>query len=80
MPLMSGAEATRALRAAGYRGRIVGLTGDPKGCADRMRFEAAGLDVCMDKTSRGLAQASQYILEASQGFLDLGIKTRSVTL
>jgi CheY-like chemotaxis protein len=54
MPRMSGAATSREMRARGYRGIIVGITGDPSGCDDRNEFEAAGLDACLDKDSGGL--------------------------
>ncbi|KAJ1628544.1 hypothetical protein T492DRAFT_146592 [Pavlovales sp. CCMP2436] len=49
MPIMSGEQATRALRVAGFAGVIIGMTGDPAGCAERDAFEAAGLTSCVDK-------------------------------
>lgn len=51
---MTGAQATRALRAAGFAGLIIGMTGDPAGCTDRDDFEAAGLDECCDKDTPGI--------------------------
>jgi CheY-like chemotaxis protein len=42
----SGAEATRALRAAGFRGRIVGISSDPAANAD---MRAAGADDSLAK-------------------------------
>jgi len=57
MPEMCGAEATRELRAMGFTGLIVGMTGDPIGCEERAKFEAAGLDACVDKDSEGVRRA-----------------------
>jgi CheY-like chemotaxis protein len=54
MPVMTGEQATRALRSAGYRGVIIGMTGDPTGSADRSEFEAAGLNRCLDKDSKAI--------------------------
>jgi CheY-like chemotaxis protein len=54
MPVMTGEQATRALRALGYHGTIVGMTGDPTGSADRAEFEAAGLNACFDKDSKAI--------------------------
>lgn len=54
MPEMTGEKATRALRAMGYRGMIIGMTGDPIGSPDRSEFEAAGLDACADKDSKAI--------------------------
>jgi len=54
MPSMGGRETVARLREGGYFGVIVGMTGDPVGSEDRTAFEAAGLDLCVDKTSTGL--------------------------
>jgi CheY-like chemotaxis protein len=59
MPNMSGTLAARALRAYGYSGKIVGLTGDPRGCPERDEFDAAGLNASLDKDSEAVA----YVLE-----------------
>jgi len=40
--------------AAGYAGKIIGMTGDPQGCSERDDFEAAGLNACVDKDSAGV--------------------------
>ncbi|KAJ1637323.1 hypothetical protein T492DRAFT_860181 [Pavlovales sp. CCMP2436] len=55
MPIMCGADATHALRKLGFAGRIVGMTGDPGSSPDRIEFEDAGLDDCVDKTGEGMA-------------------------
>jgi CheY-like chemotaxis protein len=65
MPNMSGTICVRALRASGYTGKIVGLTGDPRGCVEREEFEAAGLDRALDKDARSVANVLQLIVEAS---------------
>ena len=54
MPSMCGADATRELRVRGFEGRILGMTGDPAGSPDRLDFENAGLDECVDKTTEGM--------------------------
>jgi len=61
MPNMSGTEATRALRAHGYSGVVVGMTGDPTGCPERCEFEAAGLNSCVDKDSKGVAHLERLL-------------------
>lgn len=54
MPRLTGAETARELRANGYRGLIIGMTGDPTGSRDRDDFQQAGLDVCLDKDTAGV--------------------------
>jgi len=49
MPVLTGEKVTRALRAGGFKGMIVGMTGDPSGCTERDDFEASGLNLCVDK-------------------------------
>eukprot|EP00306_Pavlova_sp_CCMP459_P015030 CAMPEP_0185201416 /NCGR_PEP_ID=MMETSP1140-20130426/49202_1 /TAXON_ID=298111 /ORGANISM="Pavlova sp., Strain CCMP459" /LENGTH=228 /DNA_ID=CAMNT_0027768803 /DNA_START=15 /DNA_END=701 /DNA_ORIENTATION=- len=61
MPRCGGEEATRRLRAIGYRGLVIGMTGDPVGSPDRTAFEAAGLDECTDKTLEGMEVVSTHI-------------------
>lgn len=51
----------RELRAAGFAGAIVGMTGDPKHCDERRAFERAGLTACVDK-SRSAAHAVRALL------------------
>ena len=51
---MTGTAATRALRANGFAGLIIGMTGDPAGCPERSEFEAAGLDGCLDKDTKAM--------------------------
>jgi CheY-like chemotaxis protein len=53
MPVLCGAQATRELRARGFAGLIVGMTGDPVGSEDRADFESSGLDLCVDKDVHG---------------------------
>ncbi len=50
MPAMTGQEATAALRAWGYRGRIVGVTGNAVG-GDGEAFVSAGADAVVFKPS-----------------------------
>ena len=54
MPIMGGTETVRKLREGRYVGWLVGVTGDPPGCPDRLEFESAGLDFCADKDTPGL--------------------------
>ncbi|KAG8459286.1 hypothetical protein KFE25_014131 [Diacronema lutheri] len=61
MPVMCGADAARALRAGGFAGTIIGVTGDPSGCVERGHFEASGLTMCVDKDSAGLAKLVEAI-------------------
>ncbi|KAJ1619133.1 histidine kinase-like ATPase [Pavlovales sp. CCMP2436] len=61
MPILTGEKATRALRAGGFEGFILGMTGDPKGCSDRDEFEAAGLSLCVDKDTPGIHRVAQVI-------------------
>lgn len=48
MPRMDGSEATKAIRARGYRGLIVGLTGHTL-AADVEHFKDSGVDVVLSK-------------------------------
>ncbi|KAJ1625402.1 hypothetical protein T492DRAFT_910932 [Pavlovales sp. CCMP2436] len=61
MPVLTGEKATRALRAGGFEGVIVGMTGDPKGCSERDDFEAAGLSFCFDKDTPGIQRVAQVL-------------------
>jgi len=61
MPGVSGTAATRRLRAMGFRGVVVGMTGDPVGSPDRNEFEAAGLTACVDKTPEGMAAVQRQV-------------------
>ncbi|KAJ1633804.1 hypothetical protein T492DRAFT_978064, partial [Pavlovales sp. CCMP2436] len=61
MPILTGEKATRALRAGGFEGVIIGMTGDPKGCSERDDFEAAGLSFCFDKDTPGIQCVTQVI-------------------
>ena len=54
MPVMKGADATRALRAGGCTALIIGMTGDPVGSPERSEFEASGLNACVDKDRKGI--------------------------
>jgi CheY-like chemotaxis protein len=68
MPVMNGTEAARKLREAGYAGVIIGMTGDPRGCDDRDRFEDAGLDMCVDKTVQGMALLASTVKELARSY------------
>jgi CheY-like chemotaxis protein len=61
MPILGGAATALKLRASGYRGLIIGMTGDPAGCDDRKEFEAAGLDCCTDKNTAGIEELNRQI-------------------
>ncbi|KAJ1631215.1 hypothetical protein T492DRAFT_996954 [Pavlovales sp. CCMP2436] len=61
MPVLTGEKATRALRAGGFKGIIVGMTGDPKGCSERDEFEAAGLNLCVEKDTPGIQRIAQVL-------------------
>ncbi|KAJ1631172.1 hypothetical protein T492DRAFT_839432 [Pavlovales sp. CCMP2436] len=61
MPVLTGEKATRALRAGGFKGIIVGMTGDPKGCSERDEFEAAGLSLCVEKDTPGIQRIAQVL-------------------
>ncbi|KAJ1617221.1 hypothetical protein T492DRAFT_1101500, partial [Pavlovales sp. CCMP2436] len=61
MPVLIGTKATRALREGGFRGVIIGMTGDPKGCSERDEFEASGLTECVDKDTSGIQRVAQLI-------------------
>jgi CheY-like chemotaxis protein len=63
MPRMSGSNATRAIRAAGYTGKIVGVTGGVRSCPERLEFDASGLDESVDKDSKGVARIREIIAE-----------------
>ena len=62
MPVMTGTEAARIMRALGYRGTIFGMTGDPKGTGDRMAFERSGPDCVADKDSNGMGLLEATIM------------------
>jgi len=63
MPNMRGHEATRVLRAAGYKGLIIGMTGDPRGSSDRAEFENCGIDECIEKDTPGTQRLAAIIKE-----------------
>ena len=48
----------------GYRGLIVGMTGDPPGCDDRVHFETSGVDVCVDKGAHAIRRVKQLLANA----------------
>lgn len=64
MPRMNGMRCTQELRARGYAGKIIGLTGEPAGSPERAEFEAAGLNMCTDKDTGGM----QVIMNAIRAF------------
>jgi CheY-like chemotaxis protein len=75
MPNMNGTDATLELRRMGYAGTIVGMTGDPSGCAERERFERSGLDLCVNKDSVGVAEIVtllQHLLSERDRHVDTG--------
>jgi len=61
MPVLTGKKATRTLRAGGFEGVIVGMTGDPHGCFERDEFEAAGLSLCVDKDKPSVHKVVQML-------------------
>jgi len=61
MPVLTGEKATRQLRAGGFKGMIIGMTGDPHGCSERDEFEAAGLSLCVDKDTPGIRRVYQVL-------------------
>lgn len=63
MPKLTGAQVARTMRALGFGGPIVGMTGDPAGCKDRAEFEAAGLDVCLDKGTQSVRRVKQMLID-----------------
>mmetsp|Transcript_24071 Transcript_24071/g.62016 ORF Transcript_24071/g.62016 Transcript_24071/m.62016 type:complete len:819 (+) Transcript_24071:46-2502(+) len=62
MPRMTGTKATLALRENGFEGIIIGMTGDPAGCAERDEFEAAGLNAIVDKDTAAVKYISSVLL------------------
>jgi len=73
MPVQNGADAVREIRAMGYTGVVIGLTGDPAGSEDRNRFEASGLDSCWGK-DKSAAERLRTLLRT--GLLDDGRSIR----
>lgn len=65
MPVMDGLDSTRRMRAAGYKGAIVGITGDAT-AEDRALFMRAGADEVLSKpvSKAELAAAIQRHLNA----------------
>mmetsp|Transcript_21147 Transcript_21147/g.54544 ORF Transcript_21147/g.54544 Transcript_21147/m.54544 type:complete len:114 (-) Transcript_21147:417-758(-) len=66
MPRLTGEQATRALRAAGYQGVIVGMTGDPRGSPERTEFDSAGLNEVLDKDTLGIERLKEIIAGFAQ--------------
>jgi len=88
MPILTGQKATHALRAGGFKGMIVGMTGDPSGCTERDDFEASGLNLCVDKDTNGIRRVSELISsfayckeepEAAQTASHLRLSARSLS-
>lgn len=67
MPGVNGTAATRELRRSGYRGLIIGLTGDPPGAPEVREFEAAGLNMCLGKDSQGTLEIIEQIKTLQTG-------------
>ncbi|KAJ1633818.1 hypothetical protein T492DRAFT_978194 [Pavlovales sp. CCMP2436] len=61
MPVLTGEKATRALRAGGFEGVIIGMTGDSHGCSEGDDFEAARLSFCFDKDTPGNHRVAQVL-------------------
>jgi len=61
MPILGGVKATRELRKLGFHNCVIGMTGDVAGSPDRVEFEQAGLDECVDKTTDGMARIEQIL-------------------
>jgi len=61
MPKMDGTTAAAKMRAIGFRGTIIGMTGDPEGCDERTTFEASGIDECLDKDSAGIERVIEVV-------------------
>jgi len=67
MPELSGTATARALRAGGYAGMIVGVTGDPRGSPERAEFEGAGLNDCLEKDSSGVQRIKEIVASFALG-------------
>ena len=65
MPEMTGAQATRRLREAGFAGHILGMTGDPVGSSDRADFERSGTDCVLDKDHAAMRVLADRIRECA---------------
>jgi len=61
MPVVSGTEAVARLRADGFTGLIIGMTGEAPGSLERNAFEAAGLDACVEKDGTGLEELTEIL-------------------
>lgn len=69
MPILNGTATVRALRELGCTALIIGVTGDPPGCHERNCFQAAGLDMCLDKDTDGLHQLVDVLKADGQRLL-----------
>lgn len=76
MPVLSGVEAARQMRKAGFEGYIVGLTGDVmlggselEDEDERAVFENSGVDICLTKGSREVVE----IIDATVRNLQAGL-------
>jgi len=65
MPALTGEQTARRLRAAGYTGVIIGITGDPVGSPERANFASAGLNACVDKDTHGTKYVMRVIASYS---------------
>jgi len=65
MPVLTGEQTARRLRAAGYTGVIIGITGDPVGSPERANFASAGLNACVDKDTHGTKYVMRVIASYS---------------
>jgi len=68
MPVLTGTEAGALMRKKGYKGLIIGVTGDPEGSLERENFlESGGLDECVDKSLMAMHILEEYILSQKGG-------------
>lgn len=77
MPKLTGTDVARQLRSDGCEALIIGLTGDPRGSEDREAFEAAGLDMCADKSSEGVSSIIALIQQALEARQPTPTRTRT---
>jgi CheY-like chemotaxis protein len=68
MPRMNGTLCVRALRAAGFAGAIIGMTGDPLGCPEREEFDAAGLSKSLSKDSGGIVAVLKTLADIADDY------------
>lgn len=61
MPNMTGAALAIELRRRGYVGKVIGMTGDPKGSSDRDTFERSGVDLVLDKDSSSVRRFKEIL-------------------